>query len=119
MSTNFYAKVDEGLDEFTIFHIGKRSLTGLSTVQGEVFGTVEEWHRFLTDDLIAPIIEDEYGNGYSVEEFISQEFTTPDITQKEWLTANGYLIHSDAPNVIHYQDYWENQGFLFYNGEFS
>lgn len=119
MSTNFYAKVDEGVDELIIFHIGKRSHAGLLTVQGAIFGTVDEWLRFLRDDLVTPIIEDEHGNTYSVEDFISKWFTVPDTTQEEWLTVNGYQIYPEIPKVIRPQYYWKDKGFLFYNGEFS
>lgn len=124
MSTNFYATVTLPSQTPTTLHIGKRTRTGLSTINGSFFSTVQAWADFLRFNQNFITITDESGEKQDPDTFITTELiaenTAPSKEQHDWLVNNGYVIYLTPPVKKDYDsgEYWLDGDRLFYNGSF-
>lgn len=131
MSTNFYMHYyPNGFGDYhnpvtpvLQFHIGKRVSTGLSTMNGSVFPTVEAWKTFMTHNINYIEVRDEYGALQDTKEFMEKVMVPNSENQYNWLIDNGYTVHdAPVPPKPYSQNGWDNWmdgDQLFYNGHFS
>jgi len=121
VGTNFYIRessIDNSTGEvvYEDIHIGKRSGGWVFTFNGQVFRSVVLW-RAATRQIPANMqIVDEYGDPHTYDDF----WDSVEQTKKPWGPRK------IRPQINAYSQFeprksrqWVDEGFAFYNGEFS
>jgi hypothetical protein len=113
MSTNFYITSSD--PELEREHIGKRSAGWVFSFNGQIHKTFDDWIRNLVELEDGRMIVDEYGQHYSVEEFVEAVRAT----LKPYRGTTPLRNHArEAYDPDSRQKNWSDRGFTFSNYEF-